>query len=318
MKKKESFAKKAEFALAKIDQDKEVIDNLKNQFDRFKKDLNSELKTMKIELSELERYELLKNDIDKKIQNQKKEYEKRFRDIEKNILEEQNKYLELLKKIEIESEHLKHEEEEAFLLKDKENTLKEKLNNIISSIEGIKKDFIKHEDHIKESEKTINNLKRFSSDIEKEIFSKKIIIESLLKENKEYEKQVILKQEELLKNIRDKTKEINVKGNKSDEKIKEFFSKKNDIEKTLSDVNVQKEALEKDLILLIKKAKAFKVVKGSKDVEKQVKDIENHMIKTENKMEEYQLKMDHLKNIIGSEPHLVKKRWSFFDKIFNR
>ncbi len=60
--KRKGVVRKAEVAVAGLDQDGEELNTLKKQFDEIKSDINDELKGMKVDLKQLEKYESLKGD----------------------------------------------------------------------------------------------------------------------------------------------------------------------------------------------------------------------------------------------------------------
>jgi chromosome segregation ATPase len=313
--KKEGFIKKAEVHLAQMQQDSEVIGSLKVQFEKLKKDIGKELKDMKVELGELERYEYLKNEIDKKLKTQEEEYKKRFEKINKEILAEQKQFQDVIDKIDAEEVRLQKEKEESLSMMRTEQDLHQRVNDLIKEIEGIKNVFKENESHVENSEKTITNLRNIAEKIKKEIENKKKDIDALILENKEYEKKIIEGQKELLKNIKSETQKVSShKKDYTEDKFKAFFKEKKEIEDLLRDLENEKSLLEGELQELIKKAKAFKVSASSKNLSKNVKDLETHFRSTEKRRSEYVTKMDKLKKTVGLNDISKKKKWLFFGK----
>lgn len=309
---RDAVSNKAEVAIARLNQDSEVIGSLRKEFDLLKDDIATELKGMQIEIDELERYESLKDDIDKKLQSQEKEFKKRFDAIDNEILKEQDKYSELVSKIDAEKEKLEKERAESLTLKEKENSLHKQLNDLFDKLKTVDKEASTADDNIARSEQVLEKLESLSTEFQDQLKEKQSEIGELVQANKDYEAQVVKAREDLLAKIKTHQGKLEKSAKKSnpEDKFKTFFTKKKDIEKLLDDLDKEKVFLEKDLLELIKKAKAFKVASKGKDMQKQVAALEKHMKETEKKRKSYDDKLHKLSSLIGG-PKTGKKKGLF-------
>src|SRR3989344_143612 len=70
--KKDIFVRKAEVSLSFLSREAEKLNTIKDEFDKIEKELGFDLSNVKNELEELEKYEHLKMNLDKQIENQRK------------------------------------------------------------------------------------------------------------------------------------------------------------------------------------------------------------------------------------------------------
>src|SRR3989344_7551776 len=107
--KKDVFVRKAEVSLSFLDKEAAKLNSIKEEFDNIKKDLGFDLSNVKNELEELEKYEHLKIDMDKQIENQKKVSMGKIDSMMKLVSREKKRYDELLSEIKKEEEGLEKE-----------------------------------------------------------------------------------------------------------------------------------------------------------------------------------------------------------------
>lgn len=310
--KKEGFIKKAEVAIATLDKDSEVLLSLRTQFDELKKDIGKELQGMKVEMQELEKYELLKDEIGKKLSKQESEFSTKITKINTDIQAEEKKYDDLLGKIQGQKRELEKEQGENIKIREDELALKKKLNEILSEIDRLQGKFKHNEQDYKHTEEIIKSLGSLSEKIRSDIQGKRDQITDLLQENKEYEKKILESQNALMDRLK-KSKFFKSDKKDAEDKFKTFFTKKSDIEKLITDVEKDRALLEEDLVNLIKNAKAFNISAKGKDLTKEVNKLEKSFKDTESKRKEYEEKMKLVSDAIGaSSLRKKKKNWFSF------
>src|SRR3989338_1865042 len=69
--KKEVFVRKAEVSLSFLEKQADELKKVKNEFDKLKSELGIELDTVRSEMQEMEKYQQLKTELQKKIEEQK-------------------------------------------------------------------------------------------------------------------------------------------------------------------------------------------------------------------------------------------------------
>jgi chromosome segregation ATPase len=261
---------------------------------------------MKVDFQQFEKYELLKSNIDKHIKDVELSYKDRLTKINNEIKYSQDKYQNLLDKISSEQKTLGKQKEDISSLKASESELRLKLNEFITFMSQIKGLLKKNEDEVKNTEKRIKKFEKQSKDIASNIINSKSKIDDLLKENKKYEEEIIKTQKELFAKLKSQ-ETLMKKGqeNVSKDRFKEFFDKKNEVEQLLQSVEEEKVLLQKELLNLIRSAKAFRVSSNTDEVCHQITELENNQKETEKKRKSYQEKMNKLVKTIGID---VKKK----------
>jgi chromosome segregation ATPase len=275
--KKEGFVRKAEGTLAVLDKEGGDFKSFKDNFDRIKKDIGSELEKVESEFKQLEKYESLKNNIDKQVMEQEKSFREKLDSFDREIQREQEKYNEILNSINIEEEKLDKERLEDVSLREKEIAIKKKLDLFSEDIQKINKAIRDEEIFIDDSEKRIKDLKKRSDSIKKEIILKKSRGEELVKESSSYGVKILGLQKEILDKVSMNKGAINrqiEESKASTNKFKEFFKKKYEIENLIKDLDKEKDEMEYALIDLIKKAKAYHLSSNSTELKNHTKELE--------------------------------------------
>ena len=301
--KKDIILRKSESLLSFFDKKGEDITKIRNEFKNIREDIHAELDNVKKELSELERYEELKNKVDNQIKTQDKIFADKIKEIDGQIVRAQKKYTDLLREIGAEEKIIKTER----LKTDSIKKIKEELNQKIKRIEGTidkVKQKIKSEDiHIEDLESHIKKLKELVEDTKETINLQKKKIMPLAKESRKYEKKVIQSQKEILKKVFERSQIIKRDISKSkilSDKFNKFFEKKMETSDLIEKINSDRNNLRKELNEFIAKAKAFSILSHSTDIQNQI-DI----------MEKGFKEIDQKKNIFEKE---IKKLCSLIKK----
>ncbi len=275
--KKEGFVRKAEVTLAILDREGEDFQNFKNHFGKLKKELKSELVHVESELKQLEKFENLKNNIDKQILEQENEFRKKMESFENEINREQQKYSDIVENIDLEEEKLDRERLNTISLREKEMQLKNKLNLFQENIDKINQAIKENDYIIDDSGKKIKELKKKAIKIKKETSTKKQKGTDLDKQSRWHKQRILDLEKSILEKV-EKNKAAIAKqiedGKTSSNKFREFFDRKVDIENLMGDMEKKKDELESELIELIKKAKAFHLSSNTDSLKSHTKELE--------------------------------------------
>ena len=301
--KKDIIVRKSESLLSFLDKEGEDITKIRNEFKNIREGIHSELGNVKKELSELERYEELKNKVDNQIKIHDKIFADKIKEIDGQIVRAQKKYTDLLREIGAEEKIIKTERLKTDSIKKIEEALKQKIKRIEGTIDKVKQKTKSEDIHIEDLESHIKKLKKLAEDTKETINLQKKKIMPLAKESREYEKRVIQSQKEILKKVFERSKIIKRDINKSkmlSDKFNKFFEKRMETSDLIEKINSDRNNIRKELNDFISKAKAFSILSHSTDIQNQI-DI----------MEKGFKEIDQKKNIFEEE---IKKLCSLIKK----
>jgi len=280
--KKEGFIRKAEVSLSFLQKQSEDLKKVKSEFDRLKGELGLQLDTVRSELEQLEKYQQLKHDMQKQIEDQKSDAKMKIDDLIKQITTEQRRYQELVSDVKRERDDLTREKAEAKSIEESEKILGKKLSALKSMIGMIEKRVSDEDASIKNSESHIERLNTMINEIKKHVEEEKSTIEPLIAKSRYQEKKVVELQDQIIKKISENQKNVaNVKEMTS--KVNAFFQKKLVVVNLVDKVNKDRDDLEKSLIELIRKAKAFQLTAKSGDIGKDMEDLEKKFREVDDK-----------------------------------
>ncbi|MBI2135343.1 hypothetical protein HYU09_05100 [Candidatus Woesearchaeota archaeon] len=291
--KKDVFVRKAEVSLSFLDREASKLNSIKDEFDKIKKELGFDLGSVKNELEELEKYERLKIDLDKQIENQKKASMDKIESMTKQVLREKRRYDDLLSDIRKEEENLEKEKIEAKSLEESEKLIQNRIEGIKQLISKVEGRLGKEVENVQGSEKNIQRLSEMAKSVKNRVEKEKGFIEPLIKESMEQSKKIQDLQERIVKKIEDKEKKL--KGvKKASGRLKELFRKRMDIMNLIEKVNKDRNDLEKELIELVKKAKSFQLSSSKGDVGGQMVDMEKKFNEVNEKKKSFEKELKKL------------------------
>jgi len=302
---KDAFIRKIETTIHGIDRDTSGLEELKEQFQKLKKDIGDDLSNVKDELKELENYEKLKKNIDKQIYEQQKEFKKRITDMEKELFREKSKYKELVVDIDVEKSKLEEERSEVLSLKEQEHKLLKRLEDFSQTVKQIRDAIKEEEDKIDITEEHIGYLEKLSDKVKHNILKQREKLNPLAEESRKQEASIVTLQEEVLKKVIKGRKRIDSEvadSAKIAEHFRDFFEKKSQIDSLLQKIDNDKEGLEMELQTLIKRAQAFDLASKSSSVQK-------HMVELNSKFKEIEKKRSRFKGELDKLVRLVKRNF---------
>jgi predicted ArsR family transcriptional regulator len=285
--KKDAFVARVEAALSSLQKESEGLSRIKQEFDKLKDAIGSDIDLVKEELSELKHYEDLKKNMDKEILQQRLEYQNTVDQVKKKILEERKKYESFLESIGNENSKLVEAKVELNFLEKKEETLQKRLEALQEVIKTIRKDIDTQNAVIKDAvtklESKIKNSERIRADMKSRM---ELEMEPIMKKIKNNEEKVLAVQEALLKKVMAKHKNINdykLKSTETADKLKNFFERRSNIQQMLEGLEKDKNDIEKDLKVLMQKATSFNAATKDSDVKKYIKELQDNLNKIEKK-----------------------------------
>ena len=293
---KEVFVRKAEGSLGFLEKQAQELKKVKSEFDRLKQELGIELDTVRGDLRELERYQQLKEELQKQVEEQKNEAKLKIEELTNRVLREQKKYQELIADIKKEKEELSREKTESKSIEESEKILNRKLTELKGMIASIEKKILDEDITIKNSEFHIEKLNLLIDEIKQRVEEEKSIIDPLVEKSREQKKKVIELQNNILKKIAKKQASVsNVKS--ITKKVKDFFQKKLAVADMVDRVTKDRDELEKSLIDLIKKAKSFQLSAKSGDVGKQMLELEKKFNDVDKKKNQFEAELKEFKKL---------------------
>ncbi len=280
--KRDVFVRKAEVSLSFLEKESKKLETLKEEFDKIKKELGIDIGSVKDDLEELKKYEQLKINLDKKIEEQRTGSINKFQDITRQILREKEKYHSLLQEIKKEEGALEQDKNEASTIEQSEKLINNRLNSLKEIIQKIENRAKTEEERIKNSESNIQKLMLLAKTMQFNVEKEKGVIEPLLEESKIQTEKIKEIQDKIVEKIMSKEKKL--KGVKeASQKMEAFFKKKLGVLGLIEKVNKDRNDLQNELIGLIKKAKSFQLSSKSRDTGTQVLELEKRFKEVDSK-----------------------------------
>lgn len=273
--KKDVFVRKAETTLSFLDKEAERLKNIKSEFDQLKNELGMEVESVKKELAQLDEYEKIKKDLDKKLNDQTGLTTQKIEEMNQQVSREQKRYKEIVQEIRQEENDLKKEQKQAKTIEEGEKELKKRLAGLKSLIGKLEFKLESEEIDIKGSEDHIGKLRALAEAIKKNVESEKGKISLILNQNREQEQRILDLQKQVLEKTKEKRKKTAGVNNISS-KLKKFFSEKMRIFEIIDKIDKDRNEMEKNLAEVIKKAKSLELSsKTGKDISRQISELEN-------------------------------------------
>ncbi len=299
---KDAFRRKIDATINKLEQENSGFEDIKKQYRKIHKQVKNEIDSVKKDVEELQKFEKLKQNIDKEIESQKETYVKESDKLKNQLKQDKKKYDDLNSSISKKTDHLEKERKELEILKEKQQQLKTYLNkgkelmsNIESELSEKEKQLSKKEKEIKETKDEYKNLSdTISQERNKSINSLNTWID---KERTRIKNE----QDALLKEAKQKTKEIENHSGKGEKLFKTFegyFDKKIKVEKYIETIESETKLLRQNLEQLKKKLKTFHSLKTNKELKQFEKDIQKEFDKYDSERTRITQKIDSLIKLI--------------------
>lgn len=271
--KRDVFIRKAEVSLGFLEREASKLNAIKSEFDKIKKDLGFDMGAVKNELGELEKYEHLKIEMDKQIENQKKNSLDKIKDITKQFLREKRKYDNIMAAIRSEEKELKREKNQSKSLEESEQFIKERIRGLKQTLSRVEKKVTKEHRDVKVSHSHLLRLSQLAENMKARVEIEKELIDSLVEKSREQEKKIKELQDKVIKKIAEKEKRLTGMKNVS-KKFSALFKKKMGVLSLIEKIGKDRNELQNDLVELIKKAKSFQLKSKKVGVGTQITSLE--------------------------------------------
>ena len=298
--KKEAFVRKAEVSLSFLEKQAEDLRSVKNEFDKLKGNIGLELDKVRNEVTELEKYQNMRQELQKQIEGQKSDSRNKIEELIQAIAREQKRYQEFITDISKEREQLAKEMTEAKSIEESEQILNKKLSELKNMIGTIEKRSSEENTAIKNSELHVKKLNQLIEDARQRTEEEKSQVNSLVGKSKEQEKKMLELQDIILKKLSDKQKNVS-NVNSIIKKVNKFFAKKLAIINLVDRVNKDRNDLERSLIDLIKKAKSFQLTAKSSNLGKELIDLEKKFNEVDRKKNIFMIELKKFTSIFRGE-----------------
>ncbi len=301
--KKDAFVRKVQTTLNQLEKDTDSFEKMRADFESLRKDLGKEVGVVKKEIEELKYFDDLKKNIDKDIQKQRADYEKLLHDSLFKIKSEERRFQDIIAQLDKERLKLKSEKKEVSSLEENEKLLLDKISEMNDFINKIKKEIKDKNEAIKVSEETIDKLSKMVDHLEKHVKDEKHkAVIPLLKMSEDHKTKILSMQEEILRKLKLRRSQIDsleTSATRAYNKLKDFFDKKESLEKLFSKIESDKARIKKEYDDLIKRAYAFKAVTKKDDFFKHVKELEAEYKKVESHRSSLLKKIESLSALLG-------------------
>lgn len=302
---KDVFVRKAEIVLKSLDKESTSFKTAEDQFKKIKNEIGSEVEHVRGEVEELEKLEELKKNLDADLIKQKHDYADKIIESQNTMKKEQEKYRDIVKEIVVEEKNvrknIKNEECDINKLQGKEKLIAKKLENFKIMISKIE-DRAKEDSQLIYNERNhIDNLKNLAKQVEEEIEEEQKKARALAEESKAREKDIIKSRSGILEKLKEKKYAIGFdvkKGKEISKKFEEFFNKKLNVYKMMSDLEHQKHDLQIELNQLIKRAQAFAASSKSGDVKGYAKELDKKFSEINKKKSEYESDIEKITSLL--------------------
>ena len=298
--KKEIFVRKAEVSLSFLEKQAEDLRKVKNEFDKLKGGLGLELDKVRNEVTELEKYQNMRQELQKQIEEQKSDSRNKIEELVQAIAREQKKYQEFISDITREREQLAKEMTEAKSIEESEQILNKKLSELKIMVATIEKKSSEENTTIKNSELHIKKLNQLIDDARQRTEEEKSQVNYLVGKSKEQEKKMFELQDVILKKLSDKQKNVS-NVNSIVKKVNEFFAKKLAVIDLVDRVNKDRNDLERSLMDLIKKAKSFQLTAKSGNFGRELIELEKKFNEVDRKKNIFMIELKKFSSIFKGD-----------------
>ena len=288
---KSIFERKSESTLNYLNKLEIEVNLLKEIFNELGTDFKTRVSDVERKFSQLKKAEEEKEKLNKHIIESKQRFMKNIADINKQLLKEQANcktiYDLLYNQSCIESQTLDIQENELKLIKETDRILNKKLKGLKKRIDKKRLAELKKKDKLNyESESNILALEKKYEKLKERLDSEKAIIEELIKENQEQEKQTELLKKDVLSKIRASSSNIDTTLKDMGEvpkKLRLLMRKKDKILKILNGIRYNEKMLKEKLIDLMKKGSALNLAGNSDSIISEIENLEQSIGEISNK-----------------------------------
>jgi chromosome segregation ATPase len=274
---KEALSRKIDVAITALQDEASGFENIRKEFTNIQGHIKNEVEVVKKQLAELERYDSLRNNIDKDVSKQRENYASFVKDAQEKLKLESQKYDELKGVIEKERKNLEQYGQKLEELKKLRNDYERTVASLKDSLKSIDEVMNDYKNKFEGSNKTILVYKTALDKLTAEISEKKgALLTKKIQELKLGEERLLKNQLELENEIKEKLGTLRSYSGIGDKVHKGFdgvFSKNITVEKLIAEIENDKTDLTKELEALKNKVMTFTLLTNNNSMKTQLKDM---------------------------------------------
>jgi chromosome segregation ATPase len=302
---KDIFMRKTESAMNYLDMlDKEVT-KIEEVFTHLESHSEKSMRHVQDDIAELERAEKDKERMDKEINSSKESYIGKISAINKKIKDEQEEYEELNKDIRKEVDEtariFETERKEAESIVESEKYLEQKLKEVNELSDSIQKKMDSEGKKVQDSEKKLADLKKRYEDMKAKLDKERQYILKSINDNKFKEMEITKKQEEIIKKMQEKQKDVGEELSELKElpdKFRQFINRKEKIKEILTKVRNEEKGLKEKLEQLSAKGRILKITTGKEQFDKEMKALEKDVDGISSKRNMFEEQLEKLTKLV--------------------
>jgi chromosome segregation ATPase len=299
---KEALTRKIDVAITALQDEASGFENIRKEFSNIQGHIKNEVEVVKKQLAELERYDALRNNIDKDVSKQRESYSAFVKDAEEKLKLESQKYDELKGVIEKERKNLEQYSQKLEDMKRLRNDYERTVSSLKDSLKGIDEVMNDYKHKFEGSEKTILVYKSALDKLNAEISDRKgTLLTKKIQELKLGEERLLKNQLGLENEIKEKLGSLRSYSGIGDKVHKGFdgvFAKNISTEKLIAEIENDKTDLTKELESLKSKVLTFSMLTNNASMKTQLKDMTSTLESFERKKLSIRYKIEKLLGLI--------------------
>jgi len=309
---KEALARKIDVAITSLQDETSGFEDIRKEFSNIQSHIKDEINVVKSQLTQLERYDSLRQNLDKDVAKQRDTYDSFVKDAQEKLKLESQKYEELKVVIEKERKNIEQYGQKLDELKKLRNDYDRTLNSLKDSLKNIDGVMSDYKGRFDDSNKMIETYKKALDRLNAEISEKKdSLLTKKLVELKANEDRLFKTQLQIEEEINSKVgviKSYAGVGEKVHQSFDGFFSKNINTEKLISEIENDKTDLTKELEVLKKKVLTFTLMTNNSTIKSQLKELAYSLESFEHKKLSIKYKIEKLLGIIkGTQSNEIRK-----------
>ena len=315
-KNKKAFNTKKDTVVRQIDSTLKLIENhaagltdVKDEFDKINAELEDRIKSIRGELSELEKFDSLKKDLGKELTVEYESFKKKMQIIESRIKTVSNKYEAMMGNLSQEEGELDSHTQKLEEMKSAENKIKTRIKSLHDELKSLQNEEGQEVSKIDDKEKKISLMRLNAKRLQAELANHKKNIKPLIKEFQEAHNNAEKARDSVLKGLDDHLKKVEVKESKVQNiknKFETYLKKKIDIDIMMDRLTSEIERLSGELKMLKQESKLLSLTTSDDRSEKLMKEIDKKFKSALEEKKDFEKKAEELRKIILSGEQSAK------------
>jgi chromosome segregation ATPase len=264
---RETFIRRVDTAIAQLENETASFENFKKEFNSIKGEMGSELETIQKEFDQLKQYESLKAQVAEDLEKQHAAFQKQQQEADTAIKHQYKQYEDVLHAIGEQEKKLLLEKKRVQELIASEQSVTQKLTEYSKLLDQLKSKTNEETSQLGADEQMLNKLQKVAVDFKSTLESiNKNNLQPLQQMRIEHDQRVAKLEQQILAKAAGIDKAVKDSGTGKvvvKKKLEEFFGRKKDIEKLLTDIEKDKVDLLGELKELQDRAEAYRLGKTS-------------------------------------------------------